>query len=117
MCFDVFEEKIMATTTYDKAKIYVNGVELDVVDGIVISTDDYGIELASGPQLDYLGELSNVHRDWTLEENKLVSETDADYRQRILEKVRAKTCSHDWTTYDSGWTRYDYCKHCDVKRD
>lgn len=26
------------------------------------------------------------------------------------------SCQHQWLTYDSGWTKYEYCKHCDEKK-
>jgi len=26
-------------------------------------------------------------------------------------------CDHVWLTYDSGWSRYEYCKHCNVKKE
>lgn len=25
-------------------------------------------------------------------------------------------CPHSWKTYDSGWSRYEYCEKCDVKK-
>lgn len=25
-------------------------------------------------------------------------------------------CSHQWKTYDSGWSKYDYCAKCDEKK-
>lgn len=28
-----------------------------------------------------------------------------------------KQCIHSWKRYDSGWSVYDYCDHCDEKRD
>jgi hypothetical protein len=27
-----------------------------------------------------------------------------------------KSCDHSWKTYDSGWTTYEYCSLCDVKK-
>lgn len=29
--------------------------------------------------------------------------------------VNAK-CDHKWQTYDSGWSKYDFCSKCDEKR-
>jgi hypothetical protein len=28
-----------------------------------------------------------------------------------------KVCHHEWATYDSGWSKYEYCAKCDIKRD
>lgn len=25
-------------------------------------------------------------------------------------------CDHEWKTYNSGWTMYEYCVKCDVKK-
>jgi hypothetical protein len=30
--------------------------------------------------------------------------------------VVSKSCDHSWKTYDSGWTKYEYCAHCDTKK-
>jgi hypothetical protein len=26
------------------------------------------------------------------------------------------SCQHDWKTYDSGWSRYDYCQKCNIEK-
>jgi hypothetical protein len=26
------------------------------------------------------------------------------------------SCQHNWKTYDSGWTRYEYCDKCNVEK-
>ncbi len=26
-------------------------------------------------------------------------------------------CAHNWATYDSGFTKFEYCSKCDVKKD
>jgi hypothetical protein len=25
-------------------------------------------------------------------------------------------CNHEWKSYNSGWVAYDFCIHCDVKK-
>lgn len=55
-----------------------------------------------------------------------MAETDADLRERIHQKIRqtvyfpfvpdTHSCAHNFVTYDSGWSRYDYCTLCDEKK-
>ncbi len=42
-----------------------------------------------------------------------IQQTQAGINQ-ILSKT-IDTCDHDRVTYDSGWSRYDYCTKCDIK--
>lgn len=28
----------------------------------------------------------------------------------------SQECNHVWKTYNSGWTQYEYCVKCDIKR-
>lgn len=31
--------------------------------------------------------------------------------------VPSRGCFHEWATYNSGFTEYEYCKKCDKKKD
>lgn len=35
------------------------------------------------------------------------------YSYKVI-SVNAK-CDHKWQTYDSGWSKYEFCSKCDIK--
>lgn len=45
--------------------------------------------------------------------------TDRTYTLTDFNKYIVDTtgCLHSWRTYNSGWIIYDYCVHCDMKRE
>lgn len=34
----------------------------------------------------------------------------------LPEPETKKQCQHNWKTYDSGFSYYEYCEHCDIKK-
>lgn len=34
----------------------------------------------------------------------------------VFKQVMLSFCSHKWETYDSGWSKYEFCSKCDEKR-
>lgn len=46
--------------------------------------------------------------------NKIMDLAYADLGQ--LKPHGCKNGNHEWSVYNSGWTEYEYCKHCDQKR-
>lgn len=74
------------------------------------------IEIASGTVLDYV---APKHFGITRLSVDEICESDMLFRKRILHLLGLdqlnKICAHSWTTYDSGWSKYEYCSKCDVK--
>lgn len=40
---------------------------------------------------------------------------EATKKQVDIGMIKMLKCAHDRATYDSGWSKYDYCKKCDYK--
>lgn len=34
----------------------------------------------------------------------------------VIRKPAFVSCQHEWATYNSGFTMYEYCKHCGEKK-
>lgn len=59
----------------------------------------YQLSTATKEQLDRLADIHSSSRG-----------------EEEMDSIKPK-CEHSWAEYDSGWSKYEYCKHCDVKKD
>ncbi len=39
-----------------------------------------------------------------------------DTSHNLPEPEEKKVCNHNWKVYDSGFSYYEYCEHCDIKK-
>jgi hypothetical protein len=75
------------------------------------------IERIDGVRMDYI---AKKHFGLTRNQWSHSYETDIEFRSRILFSLsfsdQNQSCTHSWTTYDSGWSTYKFCSKCDLKK-